>query len=94
MKTMITTLALLAATVAAAEPLPVPKTGTCPSSYRDSGGYCVPMSERAPAAIPKRGICPGNWSDSGAYCVAPQRPDPNAAHCAAPDFVRPRPQSQ
>jgi hypothetical protein len=60
MKTIISLLVLLAAWAAAAEPLPVPKTGTCPSSYRDSGGYCVPTSEHAPAAVPKRGICPAD----------------------------------
>jgi hypothetical protein len=51
------------ATVAGAEPLPVPKQGSCPSSYRESGGFCMPISERAPAAIPKVGVCPGNWYD-------------------------------
>ena len=63
----------LAATVAAAEPLPVPKTGACPSSYRESGGYCVPMSERSPAAITKAGICPSGWSSEGHYCVEVKR---------------------
>jgi hypothetical protein len=31
---------------AVALPLPQPKDGTCPSGYRESGGYCVPTSER------------------------------------------------
>jgi hypothetical protein len=64
---------LLAATVADAEPLPVPKTGTCPSGYASGGSYCTPTSDRAPRAIPKVGVCPGNWSSSGAYCVEPPR---------------------
>jgi hypothetical protein len=74
--TFIATLVLLAATAATAQPLQVPKQtgGPCPSSYRDSGSYCVPVSDRAPRAIPKVGTCPGNWSSSGAYCVEPQRP--------------------
>jgi hypothetical protein len=29
--------------------------GSCPSGYRDSGGYCAPTSGRAPAAVPKVG---------------------------------------
>jgi hypothetical protein len=73
MKTVVITLALLTAIAAAAEPLPVPKTGTCPSGYASSGSYCTPTSDRAPRAIPKVGICPGNWSSSGSYCVEPPR---------------------
>jgi uncharacterized protein (DUF779 family) len=34
------------ATAACAEPLPVPKTGTCPSNYHESGGCCAPNSLR------------------------------------------------
>jgi hypothetical protein len=32
---------------AAAQPTPQPKVGACPSGYRESGGYCAPMSRRA-----------------------------------------------
>jgi hypothetical protein len=66
-------LVLLAATAAAAEPLPVAKTGVCPSGYASSGSYCTPTSDRAPRAVPKVGVCPGNWSSSGSYCVEPPR---------------------
>src|SRR6478752_2868424 len=45
-------------TTVSAEPLPQPKTGQCPAGYRQSGGYCMPMSPDAPAAIPKLGQCP------------------------------------
>lgn len=38
-----------------AEPIPVPKTGQCPSGYRESGGCCAPTSDKAPVAIPKTG---------------------------------------
>jgi hypothetical protein len=75
MKTItVITLALLTATVATAQPLPVPKTGVCPSGYASSGSYCTPTSDRAPRAVPKVGTCPGNWSSTGSYCVEPQRP--------------------
>jgi hypothetical protein len=33
----------------------VPKSGQCPSGYRESGGYCARTSDRAPVAVPKRG---------------------------------------
>jgi hypothetical protein len=72
MRTVIATLVpLLAATAAVAQPLPVPKQtgGPCPSSYRDSGSYCVPVSDRAPRAIPKVGPCPSGWADNGNFCV-------------------------
>jgi hypothetical protein len=58
---------------AAAEPLPVPKVGQCPSGYPESGGYCAPTSDRAPAAVPKRGQCPSGWTQSGNYCVETRR---------------------
>lgn len=51
-------LVLLSAMPAAAEPLPQPKIGQCPSGYRESGGYCAPTSGSAPDAIQKRGQCP------------------------------------
>lgn len=47
---------------------PWPKTGVCPSGYRDSGGFCAPMSRDAPAAIPKVGQCPSGYYQSGNYC--------------------------
>jgi len=73
--TFITTMLLLAATAAAAEPLPVPKQGgPCPSGYSSGSAYCTPVSPRSPRAIVKTGACPGNWSDAGSYCVEPQRP--------------------
>lgn len=56
-----------------AEPLPVPKTGQCPSGYRESGGYCAPMNDKAPAAIPKSGQCPSGWMQSGNYCIDTRR---------------------
>jgi hypothetical protein len=70
MKTVVITLALLTATAAFAQPLPVPKQGgPCPSSYRDSGSYCTPTSDRAPRAIPKVGPCPSGWADNGHFCT-------------------------
>jgi hypothetical protein len=70
-----TLMLLLAATVAAAQPLPVPKQGgPCPSSYRDSGSYCTPTSDRAPRAISKVGACPSGWADNGHFCTEVRPP--------------------
>ena len=33
--------------------------------YRESGGYCLPMNDKAPAAMPKTGQCPSGWMQSG-----------------------------
>jgi hypothetical protein len=73
--TRITLVAVLAALAlpAVAQPLPQPKVGQCPSGYRESGGYCAPMSERAPVAIPKTGQCPSGFTQSGAYCIEMRR---------------------
>jgi hypothetical protein len=54
---------------ALAQSMPLPKIGQCPSGYRESGGYCAPMNDRAQPAIPKRGQCPSGWAHSGAYCL-------------------------
>ena len=40
--TMVIVIGLLLITNAVAQPLPQPKVGTCPSGYRESGGYCAP----------------------------------------------------
>jgi hypothetical protein len=73
--TFITTLVLLlAATAATAQPLPVPKTGVCPSGYASSGSYCTPTSDRAPRAIPKVGPCPSGWADNGHFCTEVRPP--------------------
>jgi hypothetical protein len=73
MKTLLASLLLLGTTSAAAQPTPVPKVGPCPSGYRESGGFCAPMSDRAPAAIVKAGSCPSGWMQSGAYCIEMRR---------------------
>jgi hypothetical protein len=59
----------LHAAPALAQPMPVQKLGSCPSGYRESGGYCAPMNDRAQPAIPKRGQCPSGWAQSGNYCI-------------------------
>ena len=43
------------------------------SGYRESGGYCAPISGRAPVAVPKLGQCPSKFAQSGAYCVEMRR---------------------
>ena len=71
--TMVIVIGLLLITNAVAQPLPQPKVGTCPSGYRESGGYCAPTSSRSPAAVPKIGQCPSGWMQSGAYCIEMRR---------------------
>jgi hypothetical protein len=71
MRTVFILLASLA--IAAAQPLPQPKVGSCPSGYMQSGGYCAPMRRDAPVAIPKAGQCPSGWMQSGAYCLEMRR---------------------
>jgi hypothetical protein len=44
-------IAIALASPVLAQPLPVPKSGTCPAGYRESGGYCSPPSPRSPEAI-------------------------------------------
>jgi hypothetical protein len=75
MKLLLTAIIItLTATTALAQPTPVPKTGQCPSGYRESGGYCAPMQRDAPVAIEKRGQCPSGFMQSGNYCIEMRRP--------------------
>jgi hypothetical protein len=72
MRTVLVLLASLA--TAAAQPLPQPKVGACPSGYSQSGSFCNPITRDAPAAVPKGpGQCPSGWMQSGAYCVEMRR---------------------
>jgi hypothetical protein len=64
----------LITTVAAAEPLPVPRVGPCPIGYRPAGSYCVALNNNAAPAIPappNNGPCPYGFARQGAYCVKP-----------------------
>jgi hypothetical protein len=74
--TFITTMLVIVAanTAAAAQPLPMPKTGVCPSGYASSGSYCAPTSDRAPRAIVKTGPCPSGWADNGHFCTEVRPP--------------------
>jgi hypothetical protein len=69
--TLATIIAVALASSALAQPLPVPKTGPCPSGYRESGGFCAPMTRDAPAAIPKvKGQqCPSGYASGASYCT-------------------------
>ncbi len=49
---------------------PLPKSGSCPSGYHTSGGYCTPSSANARPAVPKTGSCPSGYHTSGDYCLA------------------------
>jgi hypothetical protein len=62
---------VMLATSALAQATPVPRVGSCPSGYTESGGYCAPMSGTTRPAIVKSGQCPANWISSGAYCLGP-----------------------
>jgi len=63
-------LALFSATTAfALQPQPMPKQGSCPSGYSQSGNYCTPGSS-ARYAVAKAGSCPSGYSQSGNYCLA------------------------
>jgi hypothetical protein len=74
--TFIATLVLLlAATAAAAQPLPVPKQGgPCPSGYSSGSAYCTPVSPQSPRAIVKTGPCPSGWADNGHFCTEVRPP--------------------
>ena len=58
----------LAAGLASAQ-VPLPKSGSCPSGYHTSGGYCTPSSANARPAVPKAGSCPSGYHTSGDYCL-------------------------
>ena len=62
---------LAAASIAAyaATPQPLPKHGSCPSGYSQSGNFCNPSSN-AKFAVAKIGSCPSGYSQSGDYCLA------------------------
>jgi hypothetical protein len=53
------------------EGLPYVKGHTqCSGSYKQSGVFCVPKSDRSPPAIPKprNAQCPLGWADNGGSC--------------------------
>ena len=53
-----------------AEPRPQPKVGTCPSGYRESGGYCAPMNDKAPVGRAEDRPMPERVHEiGGADCV-------------------------
>ena len=74
MKTLTLIAALLAATAAHTEPLPLPKPqgpgGSCPHGWLSSGSYCVP-SAGAQDAVPEPpgGSCAWGWTASGSFCL-------------------------
>ncbi len=69
MKSLVNSLVLFAAATAAAAPYPVPKHGVCSGNFYESGGYCVPMNDKAKQIIPKGNRpCPSGWSSGANYC--------------------------
>ena len=64
----------LATTVAAAEPLPIPRVGSCPFGYRPAGNYCVALDPNAAPAVsapPNNGPCPYGMARQGGYRIKP-----------------------
>jgi hypothetical protein len=51
----------------AAQPMPQAKVGQCPSDYRDSVGYCAPMSDRGPSLMNAQGLNPYHGPDRQVY---------------------------
>lgn len=66
---LLSTLWLCVAHAALPEPTPLPKKGSCPSSYSSQGNFCVPSSG-AKFAIVRLGSCPSGYGSEGNYCVA------------------------
>jgi hypothetical protein len=59
-----------AAFAATPTPQPLPRSGSCPSGYSSSDGYCTP-GPSARFAVPRNaGPCPRGYSSSGDYCLA------------------------
>ncbi len=58
--------------LAAGESAPFARSGdSCPTGYRRSGDYCVPLGGTTRAAMPRAGSnCPTGYRRSGDYCVA------------------------
>lgn len=54
------------------EPVPLPKSGSCPFGYASDSRYCNPGSGAKFAILKARisSSCPSNYSNEGAYCVA------------------------
>jgi len=74
MKVIVLIVLALITTVAAAEPLPVPRIGPCPFGYRPAGNYCVALDANAAPAIPappNGGPCPYGMARQNGYCVKP-----------------------
>jgi hypothetical protein len=57
------------ATSAAAQQLPLPKSGGCPPGFRESGAYCVAGEDTWTLAIPRAPNqgCRVGWVGHGAY---------------------------
>ena len=72
MVTLVIATILLTATVARAEPSPVPMPesgGSCPHGYFRSAGFCVPRAGAQEAIPQHHGRCPHGWTVSGSFCL-------------------------
>ena len=84
---MTRTILILAAAIlllaVAAQPMLQAKVGQCPSGYRDSGGYCAPMSDRSPLLANVQGLNPYYGPDGQVY----NRGVPDAATFAPRQYL-------
>jgi hypothetical protein len=74
MKVIVLLALALSATAAAAQTLPVLRTGPCPFGYRPAGSYCIALDADAAPAIPappNNGPCPYGYARQNGYCIKP-----------------------
>ena len=68
--------ALLLASPALAQPLPLPKPPgrQCPAGFASGAHWCTPMPGSTRDAVVKgQGACPSGWLQSGGFCLSPER---------------------
>ena len=76
MRKFIFVAALLLASPALAEPMPVAKQPSqrCPSGFASGAYWCTPMPDTTRDAVAKgQGACPSNWVQSGSFGVSASR---------------------
>jgi hypothetical protein len=86
-KAALLTMLVLSTPALAQTALPHVKTGQCSGGYRESGGFCVPKSERSAPAVPKVGQCPSGWASGAGLFHQGQASFSQGSHmCAGTNF--------